>query len=71
MGGMDTPELRKSLAEGEAEKFKSFLFVPSEVLKNVYEGFDPILVSHEVVDNHFLRILDTILDFDTTKSTDA
>jgi hypothetical protein len=31
MGGMDTPELRKSLAEGEAEKFKSFLFVPPEV----------------------------------------
>lgn len=64
MGGHDTPEKRKELAEGEAEKFKALLFMPNEVVKNVHEGFDPLLVSGEVVDTHFANILNTILDFD-------
>jgi len=65
---LDTAEKRKALAQGEADKFKSFLFVPSEVQPNVHEGFDPILVSEDVVDTHFTRILDVILDFDDTQS---
>ena len=65
---LDTAEKRKALAQGEADKFKSFLFVPSEVQPNVHEGFDPILVSEDVVDTHLTRILDVILDFDDTQS---
>jgi hypothetical protein len=64
MDGVDTPDKRRELAEGEAEKFKSMLFIPGEVVPNVHEGFDPLLVSGEVVDTHFATILDVILDFD-------
>ena len=64
MGGQDTPQKRKELVEQEAEKFKALLFVPSEVVPNVYEGFDPVLVSGDVVDVHFAKALNLILDFD-------
>ena len=67
MDGVDTPDKRRELAEGEAEKFKSMLFIPGEVVSNVHEGFDPLLVSGEVVDTHFATILDVILDFDARR----
>lgn len=70
MGGSDTPDKRKALAQGEADKFKASLKVHPSVQLNVHEGFDPVLVSEEVVDTHFARILDVILDFDDSQ-TDA
>lgn len=68
MGGQDTPEKRKELIEKEAEKFKGLLFVPREVEPNVYEGFDPVLVSGDVVDVHFAKALNLILDFNESSS---
>ena len=40
-------------------------------MRNIHEGFDPLLVSGEVVDLHFLRILNVILDFDSSTRSDA
>ena len=68
MGGEDTAEKRKELAEGEATKLKSMLFIPQEIKDHIHEGFEPLLVSEEVVDTHFGRVLDVILDFDSSKS---
>jgi len=64
MGGQDDPIKRKKLVEEESAKFKALLFVPREVEPNIYEGFDPILVSEDVVDSHFAKGLNLILDFD-------
>jgi hypothetical protein len=36
----------------------------------VYEGFDPVLVSGDVVDTHFAKVLNLILDF-SPSGTDA
>ncbi len=63
MGGEDTPYKRKLLIEQESEKFKALLFVPREVEPNIYEGFDPLLVSGDVIDAHFAKALNLILDF--------
>jgi hypothetical protein len=43
--------------------------VPEEIRGHIHEGFEPLLVSEEVIDNHFGRIIDVILDFEG--STDA
>ena len=45
--------------------------IPEEIKENVFEGFEPLLVSEDVVDNNFLNIVNTILDFDNVKNTDA
>lgn len=71
MGGVDTPQKRKELVETEAEKFKALLFVPDEIKPNIYEGFDPLLVSGDVVDTHFAKALNKILDFNDVTGTDA
>jgi hypothetical protein len=34
----------------------------------VYEGFDPILVAGEIIENHFKEVFNMILDFDFNKS---
>jgi len=47
------------------------LFLPDAVKPNIYEGFDPLLVSGEVVDTHFTRLIDIVLDFDENTRTDA
>ena len=67
MGGEDTPEKRKILVEAEAEKLKALLFVPREIEPNIYEGFDPVLVSGDVIDVHFAKALNLILDFNDSK----
>ena len=71
MGGADTPDARKQLTEAESEKLKSMFNIPDEIKSHIHEGFEPLLVSEEVIDNHFGRILDLILDFDSANSTDA
>lgn len=71
MNGQDNQESRKALAEGEAKNFKTYLTVPQELVFHVHEGFDPILVTNEVVDTHFLKILNAILDFDETTRSDG
>ena len=63
MHNQDTPENRADLSLKEATKFKNSLFLPEELKPSVYEGFDPLLVSHDIVDLHFPSILDSILDF--------
>jgi hypothetical protein len=40
------------------------LKVPASIEANIYEGFDPILVSNEIIDTHFAKILKEILDFE-------
>ncbi len=70
MNGQDNADNRKKLASQEAEKFKTYLTVPREIVDNVHEGFDPVLVFGEVVDTHFLKILNAILDFDDGTKTD-
>jgi len=47
------------------------LTIPNEIRDNVHEGFDPILVSGEIVDTHFIKILDAILNFDNKNKSDA
>ena len=69
MGGQDTPVKRKEMVEKEAEKFKALIFLPKEVEPNVYEGFDPVLVSGDVVDIHFAKTLNLTLDFSGDDST--
>ena len=54
------------MALKEAAKLKDLLFIPSEIQSHIHEGFDPILVSGDVIDQHFQLILDLVLDFDTT-----
>lgn len=71
MGGADTPDARKELIAAESEKLKAMFKVPEEIKSHIHEGFEPLLVSEEVIDNHFGRILDLILDFDSANSPDA
>lgn len=71
MGGTDTPQKRKEIVEQEAAKLKALLEVPAEIQRNIHEGFDPIIVSEEVIDNHFARIFNFILDFDSSSNDDA
>jgi hypothetical protein len=51
------------LIEKEAEKFKALLSIPNEIAGNIHEGFEPLLVSGEVVDTHFKKCLDLVLDY--------
>jgi hypothetical protein len=53
--------------EDESEKFKALIFLPNEVKANVYEGFDPVLVSGDVIDIHFAKALNLILDFNDSQ----
>ena len=71
MGGEDTPAARKELVDTESEQLKAMFNVPEEIKSHIHEGFEPLLVSEEVIDNHFVRIIDLILDFDSANSTDA
>lgn len=66
--GNDTTENRKKLAEKEAEKFKAQMVVPTEVEKNIHEGFEPLLASADIIDDHFLKVLNAILDFPSSNS---
>lgn len=50
---------------------KAMLFIPDAVKANIYEGFDPLLVSGEVIDTHFTRFIDLILDFDDVNRNDV
>lgn len=38
---------------------------------NIFDGFEPLLVAGDVVDSHFARIVDLILDFDDQKRPDS
>jgi hypothetical protein len=71
MGGVDTQAARKQLIDNESEALKGMFEVPEEIMSHIHEGFEPLLVSEEVIDNHFVRIIDLILDFDSANSTDA
>lgn len=67
----DTPAKRKQLIESEGEKLKNLLFVPDAVKPNIFDGFEPLLVAGDVVDSHFARIVDLILDFDDQARPDS
>ena len=69
--GDDTPAKRKQLIETEGEKLKNLLFVPDSVKPNIFDGFEPLLVAGDVVDSHFARIVDLILDFDDQTRPDS
>lgn len=71
MGNQDTPESRKALAKKEGEKFQAFLTIPSEIKENIHEGFDPLLVSGEVIEAHFVKLINSILDFDDANKSDG
>eukprot|EP00347_Sterkiella_histriomuscorum_P022410 403338593 len=71
MNNQDTPENRKALAEKEGAKLKTFITIPTEVYDNIHEGFDPLIVTGEIVDTHFIKIINAILDFDDHNKTDA
>jgi len=45
------------------KRLSKMLFVPSEVKQSVFEGFDPILCSMDVIETNFKRILNIITDF--------
>ena len=64
MNQQDTPENRKKLANKEGDKLKAFITIPEKVQANVHEGFEPLLVSAEMIDKHFILVLNAILDFD-------
>ena len=69
MNQVDTAENRKRLVDAEAEKFKTYLFIPTESINNIHEGFDPLIASSDVIDTHFIKIVNAILDFDETANT--
>ena len=54
MKGSDTPENRNLLAERESDLLKSTLTLSETSRSNAHEGFEPILVAGEVIDNHFI-----------------
>lgn len=70
LGNEDSAQRRQQVAMEEAAKFKALLKIPEAIRPHIYEGFEPLLVSEEVVDSHFSRVLDIILDFDQAQ-TDA
>lgn len=47
------------------------MFIPAEIKGRIHEGFEPLLVSEEVIDNHFGRVLDVILDFEASGQPDS
>jgi hypothetical protein len=71
MDNHDTPEQRITLAARESEKIKATLVIPASIRDNIYEGFDPLLVSREIIDKHLIRVFNTILNFDDSHRTDA
>lgn len=66
MKNQDTPENRKALIEREAEKFKSRIIIPESIRSHVHEGFDPLLVSHEIIDKYLAQLFNAVLDFDSS-----
>jgi hypothetical protein len=69
--GDDSPANRKKLTDSEGEKLKSLLFIPDAIKPNIFEGFEPLLVAGDLVDTHFARLLDIILDFDHQSRPDS
>ena len=59
------------MAVREAEKYKAYLIIPEDVRENIYEGFDPIIASSDLIDSHFERIINSILDFDDAQRSDT
>ncbi len=45
--------------------------MPDAVKPNVFDGFEPLLVAGDIVDTHFARIVDVILDFDDQARPDS
>jgi hypothetical protein len=44
--------------------------IPSSIKDNVHEGFDPLLVSGEILDTYFIKIINCILDFKNNTQSD-
>lgn len=68
MGGSDSRANRKAFIEAESQRIKSCLHITESLKENIYEGFDPLLVSHEIVDTHFTKLIRTLLDFEAETS---
>jgi PleD family two-component response regulator len=68
LGAQDTKEARIALADRESQKLNATLIIPQQIAANVYEGFEPLTVSKEIIEKHYLRIFNFILDFDSSKS---
>lgn len=56
------------MAKKEAEKVKESLFVPTALESKVLEGFEPLTVVNELIETHYLKIIDSTMSFDPKKT---
>ena len=63
-GNGATKESREELVKKASEALKGVLHLPDKCKDLVHEGFDPVLVCNEVIEEKSRPILDEIVDFD-------
>lgn len=54
----------------ETEKLKNTLKIPSVIEGNVLEGFEPLLVTSELIDVHFMHLVNHALTYVPDSSND-
>jgi len=66
--GVDTPEKRQMISKKESLMFEKNIFIPEAIKGNVIEGFEPLMVSAEIIETNITTIINMILDFDESTS---
>lgn len=64
VNNQDNPDNRKKLAQKEAEKIQKGLVIPASLSASVYEGFEPLTVSADILDTHIIKLINLVLDHD-------
>jgi hypothetical protein len=47
----------------ESAKLKHTLVIPAAVSKHILEGFEPLLVTGELIDKHFMHLINHALSY--------
>lgn len=45
--------------------------LPDQIKGNVFEGFDPLVGSADIINKHMILIINCIMDFDHNKRSEA
>lgn len=56
-------QLKSQFYTEQLARLRPVLFVPEEVKESIFEEFDPLLCSMDVIEVNIKRIFDSILDF--------
>ena len=62
MKNEDSPQKRREVADKESSRIKKMLIVPVNLEESVFEGYDPLLNAGELIDTHFILLVNIILD---------